>query len=108
MCIFQSLYFGNDGYVVHCKECNHYQLTYMSTMLTLTECDFQSLYTNVKYKCAEADYSLAEHSKTVIIQTPTQGVGIFLIRFETVRFSEILEEADNESKAQALIRLFNA
>lgn len=107
MCEFQSFYFGDDGYVVRCKECNHYQLAYTSTMLTLTECDFQALYKLVKYKCAEADYSLSAHSKTVIIQTPAQGVCIFLTRLETVRFSEILEEADNESKAQTLMSLFN-
>ncbi|MES2777867.1 MAG: DUF6686 family protein [Bacteroidota bacterium] len=107
MCEFESLYYGDDGYVVRCKHCGHYQVAFISTMLSLNERNFQALYTLVQQKCQEADYSFTEHSKTVILKTPCDGVFIMLTRNEARRFSEILEEADNEAKSLALIRLFN-
>ena len=106
MCEFQSLYFGDDGYVVRCKQCGHFQTGYMSTMLTLTEDDFGILCKMVKYKDSEA-VSLPGHCESVILPTPSQGVFMMLTKQEVSRFNEILEEADNEAKALNLMSLFN-
>lgn len=107
-CKFQSLYFSDDAYVVHCKQCGRYQIAFISTILTLNECDFQALYNLVKDKCENADDSLSPHCKSFIIQTPANGIYILLTKSEGLRLLEILEEADNEYKAQSLICLFNS
>lgn len=106
-CELQSLYFGNDGYVVRCKQCGNYQITFMCIMITLNECDFRAFCRIVKQKSEEADYAFAEHSKCISIQTPAEGVNFLLTKAEVNRFTEILEEADSEEKAQSLISLFN-
>lgn len=107
MCGFQYLYNGEDGYVVRCKNCGHYQLAFASIILTLSRSEFQSFCELAKYKCNEPDYSLAEHSKSIILQTPAQGVFILLTKNEGDRLCEILEEADNEDKALCLMSMFN-
>ena len=107
MCEFQSLYFGDDGYVVRCEKCNHYQVAFGSTMLNLPPHDFETLLKIMQHKCrAEVD-TMAAHSKSVIVPTPSPGVSLLFTKSEAMRFYEILEEADNEVKAQSLISLFN-
>ncbi|HRN57070.1 MAG TPA: hypothetical protein PLL71_11490 [Agriterribacter sp.] len=108
MCGFRYLYNGEDGYVVRCKQCGHYQLAFASFMLTLTENEFRSFGELVKYKCEAADDALTEYSKTVVLRTPAAGVFILLTKSEALRLSEILEEADNENKALSLISMFNS
>jgi hypothetical protein len=107
-CNFESLYYGEDGYVVRCKHCGHYQVAFISTMLTFSSANFRAFNKLVKHKCAEPDYAFTEHSKSVIIKTPSAGVFMMLTRNEAKRFCEILEEADNEAKALTLIGMFNA
>lgn len=106
MCEFKSLHYGDDGYVVRCKQCGHFQTGYMSTMLTLTEDDFGILCKMVKYKNSEAE-SFPGNCKNIILPTPAEGIFMLLTKQEVSRFNEILEEADNEVKALNLIRLFN-
>ncbi|WP_152268609.1 DUF6686 family protein [Agriterribacter humi] len=108
MCGFQYLYNGEDGYVVRCKNCGHYQIAFASFMLTLSQSEFQSFCELVKYKCNEPGYSLTEYSKSIILQTPAQGVFILLTKNEDSRLYQILEEADNEDKALALMSLFSS
>ena len=106
-CEYQSLYYGDDGYVVFCRQCNHYQIAFISTIITLSEKEFSQLYDIAKNKWTELDTSVAEHSKCVIIETPSSKIHLSFTKGELTKFYEILEEADNEHKAQALISLFN-
>ena len=82
MCGFRYLYNGGDGYIVRCKNCGHYQIAFASFMLTLSQNEFQSFCELAKYKCSEPDHSLAEHSKSIILQIPAQGVFILLTKNE--------------------------
>lgn len=106
-CEYQSLYYGDEGYVVKCRKCGYYQVAFISTMLTLTGDDFQVLRELVKQKCSEADLSFSEQSKSVVLQTPSQRVCLLLTRKEALVFFDILEEADNEARTQSLLSLFN-
>ena len=108
MCGFQYLYNGEDGYIIKKKNCGHYQIAFASFMLTLSQNEFQSFCDLAKYKCNEPNHSLAEHSKSIVLQTPAQGVFILLTQNEGVRLCEILEEADNEDKALTLLSLFSS
>lgn len=109
MCRFQSLYFNDDGYVVYCKQCNRYQLAFGSTLLTLKPHDFIVFCNVVKTKCREEnDLSGAEHSKTVVIPAPCDGMYMLLTKKEAHLFHRILEEADTEMKTQQLLGLFNS
>lgn len=106
MCEFQSLYFGDDGYVVRCCKCGHYQLAFASSMLNLLEEDFKKLRSIIKNKNNEPDHYNNPSAKTVVIPTPVNGAFMLLTTRETKRLHEILEEADTEEQALAMISLF--
>lgn len=106
MCEFQSLYHNNDGYVVRCNICGHYQLGFASTLLTLTKNDFTTLCEIVDHKITTKISYENENSKSILIPTPYQGVRILLTRAELQQLYTMLDEADVEEKSQSLISLF--
>jgi hypothetical protein len=108
MCEFQSLYFGDDGYVVKCNDCNHYQLAFASTMLTLDKEEFSDMCHVVKQKLQDTDLHFPTEAKCFVIPTAAKGAFLLLTRKEAARLYEILEEADNEEKALTLMSLFHA
>jgi ribosomal protein S27E len=108
MCEFEQLYFDNDGYVVRCKDCGHYQVAYASMALTFSVNDFKVFCSKVKRKSLEMDCSLAEHSKSIVITTPCKNITMLLTRKEAMRFAAILDEAENEAMALSLINMFNS
>lgn len=105
-CDFQSLYYGEEGYVVRCKQCGHYQIAFVSTMLTLTEPDFDIFCRQVGYKAAQSYSNMNQDSKIIMIATPSQDVHLILTPAELSRLHKTLEEADTEIKAQELLCLF--
>lgn len=107
MCEFDSLYNGDEGYVIRCKQCGNYQLAFLSTVLTLSENNFESLCKLVNHKCRQVNNTVSDNRKNVAIQTPAEGVFILLTANEVKRFRKILEQADNEVKALSLISMFN-
>lgn len=107
MCKFQSLYFEDDGYVVRCNHCGHYQVGFSSTMLTLSEIEFQHFFKQVKNKSNETSGESTAHCKVIILKTPSPGICMMLTCREASHFREILEQADSEMKALGLMRLFN-
>ncbi|MGE9311896.1 DUF6686 family protein [Niabella sp. CJ426] len=105
-CDFQSLYYGEEGYVVRCKQCGHYQVAFISTMLTLNEADFYIFCKQVKYKVLQSYSNVNQDSKIIIIATPSQDVSLILTPGELTRLHKTLEEADSEIKTQELLCLF--
>ena len=105
-CEFQSFYFADDGYVVYCKNCGHYQVAFMCICLTLTKEDYAAFRKLVAMHHNQPDYSFSECCKNIIIKTPAEGISFILTKNETKRLNEILEEADTEEKTLALLHLF--
>jgi len=105
-CSYDSLYFGDDGYIVRCRSCGHFQLAYASILLTLNADDFEVLRHIVATRSGEAPQQFDHAGKTVVIQTPAAGIFILLTPAEVRRFAIILEEADTEAKVLSLLGLF--
>ncbi len=105
MCEFQELYLNDDGFVILCKDCGHYQVCYGSTMLTFTKEDFKTFCKIVKDKSLEK--TVCANAKCIIIPTPYTGVGILLTKKEAMGFYAMLDKSDTEEKALLLISMFN-
>lgn len=105
-CDFQSLYYGEEGYVVRCKQCGHYQIAFISTMLTLNEMDFGIFCKQVKYKALQSYSHINHDSKIIMVSTSTPDVNLILTPKELARLYKVMEEADSEIKAQELLCLF--
>jgi hypothetical protein len=108
MCEFQSLYYEDDGYVVKCKDCGHYQVAFGTMMLSLSEDDYEILCKIVAKKRNEADFAASENTRNVVIPTPSQGLYLLLTREEAHCFYDILEAADSEEKARQMMALFHS
>lgn len=106
-CEFQSLYCGDDGYVVCCKNCGYYQLAFQSILLNLSQAEFNALHDILQYKCENYFYPDANNIKNILVQTPGPQVLILLTLKEAKCFLNMLEEADSEAKALSLISMFN-
>lgn len=106
-CQFHSLYYGDEGYVVCCKNCGQYQIAFLSVILSLSEKNFIVLCKQVETKCTEESLIFNKQSKSIIITTPAMDVSIVLTGAEAIHFNKILQEADNEMKAINLLSLFN-
>jgi hypothetical protein len=107
MCEFESLYFDDDGYVVRCKQCGHYQLAFISTMLSLTQNEFEKFCQLVYYKCQEPDAALLPNSKCIVIPTPGSKFCLVLSKVEAVKLCSILDEVDTEARVLAMLSMFN-
>ncbi len=105
-CHFQKLYSGEDGYVVRCKECGHYQLAYLCVMVTLDEKEFRSFRRMVQQQYENSLHIPNDLCKCVIVQTPAAGTCFLFTKREIKRFTELLDEADTEERAQVLFALF--
>lgn len=107
MCEFQTLYNGNDGYVIFCRRCRHYQVAFMCLCLTFNEKDFSSFRKMISHEYLKADYSVENYMKDIMIQTPAEGICFIFSKYELKRFYEILEDADSEHQVISLIGLFS-
>lgn len=107
VCEFIPLYTGENGYVVRCTQCGHYQVAFISTALSLNKKEFTYFCQLVASKCAESCYAFAEHSKCIILETACTGICLVLTWKEVNQLHQILETADAEAQALDLMTLFN-
>lgn len=107
MCNFQYLFKGNEGYIVRCKDCGQYQLAFGTTMLTLTQLDYETLYGILESKSSMNVEVHSEHTKCMIIPTPAYGLYLILTKKVVDTLCCMLEKAECELKALSLLSLFN-
>lgn len=105
-CHFQTLYIGEDGYVVRCKECGHYQLAYLCIMVTLEENEFRSFRRMIHQHYDDSLHLTNDHCKCIVVQTPATGTHFLFSRKEIKRFAQLLDEADTEEQALSMLALF--
>jgi hypothetical protein len=107
MCNFQSWYFDEAGYIVQCVQCNHFRLCFGSTMLSLSQNDYQAFFELVCYK-TETHVSMCEkETKCIVLPTTSKAISIILNEIELHALYNMLQDADTEIKTQELIALFN-
>ncbi|HSC54924.1 MAG TPA: DUF6686 family protein [Phnomibacter sp.] len=104
---FQSLHYSNDGYIVKCKQCRHYQLAFMCLCITIHEEDFPAFRTSVAKKTMEHNTALSDQCKCIMIKTPVAGACFLLTHFEAIKLHNMLEEADVEEQTLSMLDLFN-
>ena len=106
MCHFKTWYFDEHGYVVSCEHCNHFQVCFGTTMLTLSPTDYEVFVKMVAQK-KEDHVSMCDlNIRCVILPTPCSNIHSFLSGRELDTLHTMLQTADNEMKAQELISLF--
>lgn len=106
MCEFQQLYFGGDGYLVRCGDCQSLQCAFGNTLFTLHAHDFETLRQNVRSKMAGTTLYPEQDLRQVVISLPSRGVHLLLTACELAAFDHMLEEAATELVSLELLQLF--
>ncbi|PVD49567.1 hypothetical protein DC498_24555 [Terrimonas sp.] len=106
MCQFTNWYADEDGYVIQCKECMHFQVSFGTIMLTLDEQQYQTFVAIVAAKKQALVPMQDCNCKCIILPTPSSAVNIVLSEKELNFLFDMTQAADNELKASQLLSLF--
>jgi len=105
MCTYQTLYHNaREGYVIHCRQCNHLQTGFGNICITLSRQGFLSFLQYLRECLTIADKDL--DVKTFRIPTPYDGMHLLLTGGEIKRLVSMLDEAETEWRSLALLELF--
>lgn len=107
MCQHQTLYYQeNTGYVVKCLTCDKIQVGFNVLSATFDRAGFQKFRQQVLKTHNSRQEGMNRNVKSILIPTPCEGLNLLLSVSELEILYKILEEADNEMKAQELIKEF--
>ncbi|WP_300597618.1 DUF6686 family protein [Niabella sp.] len=106
MCNFKTLYYAPDGYLIMCNDCQHFQLAFQTTLLTMTAQDLQVFHTLVKENREYSPFDTDPDRKTIYIPTPLEGHGMILNHKELEMLFQLLETAEVNYKTASLLELF--
>lgn len=106
MCQFQELYKGEEGCVIRCKGCRHYQLVFGGVVLSMNESEFKK-FMRVVAACRE-DYLTCTVTGDLPLPTMRQGVHLLLNQQKIMQLNAVLHAADAEAQTQSLLQLFRS
>ncbi|MBS1664389.1 MAG: hypothetical protein JST68_25315 [Bacteroidetes bacterium] len=106
MCQFKSCYAGENGYIVRCEDCQHFQVGFGTTVLTLNAYDFQAFLGIVAYKKENHQPIHDPNTRSIVLPTPCSTVHLIFSENELADLHIMLQEADNELRTQEMLRLF--
>jgi len=105
MCNYTTWHFDNNGYIIQCKECDHYQVCFGTSMLRLNQNNFDVLVNIVKTRYDNL-MPVERDVKYIVLPTTTEDVNIIVSEAELLSLHTMLQNADNEIRAQQMLRLF--
>lgn len=106
MCTFRQLYYGEDGYLIICTDCQHFQLAFQTSLLTFTAPDLHVFHSLVKENYELNYYETSPPRKNIYIPTSMDGHGMILTQQELGQLFNILEIAEVNLKTESLLELF--
>lgn len=106
MCNFKTLYYEENGYLIVCEACNHFQLAFLSNLQTLSSWQLHILHKQVKQNVAHYGDIINGTQKCIYLPGPQEGCGMILNRKELQALFELLETAEVNYKAEQLLELF--
>jgi hypothetical protein len=107
MCNFHTLYFGNEGYIVQCRYCGHYQVGFGTVVLQLEPADYMHLHHVIMQRQPAWYDEQSSDVKSILLQTPCNSTSLLLTPRELQALRYIFSEAENEATALSMMRLFN-
>lgn len=108
MCNYHT-WFHDDksGYVIECLHCNKIQVCFGNLLLSFKDTTFQHFRQYVEHNIELVAPDKDKHIKSVVLATACGGINMILTESELSGLHQMIEYADNEMKAAALIKMFN-
>lgn len=104
-CNYATLYNSPKGYVVWCKECDTYQLAFLSSLVTFKNDEFKKFRRQIAIKINKA-IAVPGNSKSIFLNIFSNNSRMVLTPGELEELNQMLEEADTVHQTNALLELF--
>ncbi|MBX3241973.1 MAG: hypothetical protein KIT80_13375 [Chitinophagaceae bacterium] len=106
MCRFRNWYSDENGYVIQCEDCCYFQVSFGTTMLTMSKREYLHFAEMVsdKRNCYPAMQDA--NCKCIILPTRSESVHIILSSNELTVLHEMVQQVDIEMRTRELINLF--
>lgn len=109
MCQHQTLYYQeNIGFIVKCQTCDKIQVGFNVLSATFDKVGFEKFRLQVAKSHEAKQEGMSRSIKAILIPTPCEGLNLLLTVAELDLLFSMLEYADNEMKAQEIIKEFAA
>ncbi|MBX2922306.1 MAG: hypothetical protein KF746_08960 [Chitinophagaceae bacterium] len=108
MCRFKNWYQDENGYVIQCEDCRHFQVSFGTSMLTFDEAQFKSFIQLVSDKKANHALMHNPDCKCIILPTPCSQIHLILSENEFMNLHEMIQAADTEIQTRQLLNFFHS
>lgn len=103
MCQHEELVVNESGYVIRCRQCQHYQVFFGGIVLSLSKEEFFQMQQELS---TVPEQPFSRISKSIMVATPKRGVHLWLSPAEIANLFQLLDEADTERQTKELFALF--
>lgn len=107
MCDFNNLSSNENGFVLLCRQCGHYQIGFNGVLLSLEAEDFEKFYGLINYMAERAFPREKRQTRQIVVPTPYLGVNLLLCKYEIEQLQRLLAAAITQQEAQSILSLFS-
>ncbi|MFT3702879.1 MAG: hypothetical protein QM802_10935 [Agriterribacter sp.] len=107
MCQFRNWYSDEGGYVIQCDDCKHFQVSFGTTMLTLSEQQYEAFTLAILQKKESHVCMQDPDCKCILLPTPCNAIHIILSEKELMHLHGMTQTVDIDIKTEAMINLFS-
>lgn len=103
MCSYNTLHVNEDGYVIKCNSCMHFQVAFGTTALVFTKGEYIDFCEIVCSEIKEVQYDGFPQSKSIFIPTKSRDIALIFSYREIIKLHNVLINANLILQAQELI-----
>jgi ribosomal protein S27E len=103
MCSYNTLHVNDDGYVVKCNSCRHFQVAFGTTVLVFTKDEFLDFCEIVNAETNEWYNDGFPQSKSIFIPTKCRDVALIFSYKEILKLHHVLANASLILQAHELL-----
>ena len=107
MCNYKILAHNEDGYVILCHSCRHYQLAFGTTAVTFNPADFKIFLEQVDQLRQDVNCNGFEKQKRIPVEISCKCAMMILNYTELLRLHTLLSEAAFDEEMEALLENLN-
>ena len=108
MCNYHTWFHNNKcGYVIECKLCNKVQVCFGNMLLSFDTKSFETFRQYVERNLETASPEAGRNIKSIVLTTGYNGINIILSGAELEGLHYMIDYADTEMKAAAMMKMFD-
>jgi hypothetical protein len=107
MCNYKILAHNEDGYVILCHSCRHYQLAFGTMAVTFDPGEFKLFLEQVDHLRSEVNCNGFKKQKRIPVEIPCKCTRMILNYTELIKLHNLLDEATFEEEVELLLENLN-